>query len=415
MPGANVQLRTCRERMPSRRAPGEPMTRTELAEAVNDYLWQSTGRRSQLDGHTIARYERGAVRWPSAHYRSGLRHVLDADTDAELGFHPTPRGNSYRVGDSNAPEDQHQRAAPRVHDDAPIDAFISDLRRVLERYDMPDDAPVRPLEQLREAVRSVVRWRLNSEYALLAHYVPTLIRELTTATFSATGSARCELMVMLAQTYRAADAIADKFGFVDLSARIITLMRWAASASGHGLTIGMASYVRAETFFATTQFDHARRMLTTAANDLGSGSAPAGHAVYGALHMRAAVAAARAGSPRQADDHLIEASDVARHVPEGLYAGTAFGPGSVRIHRLTLALDLSDLGAALSVAAGWSPPETVPAERRSHYYIDLARAQHQAGRPLEARDALAVARRLAPEHVRVHTQAKALTAALSAR
>ncbi|MBB5159546.1 tetratricopeptide repeat protein [Saccharopolyspora phatthalungensis] len=70
------------------------MSRAELAEAVNRYLWDTTGKRHELDAHAIARYERGDVRWPSAHYRSGFRAVLGAATDADLGFHPTRRGNT---------------------------------------------------------------------------------------------------------------------------------------------------------------------------------------------------------------------------------------------------------------------------------------------------------------------------------
>lgn len=92
----NVKLRSARERAASRAAPGEPMSRSELAEAVNRFLWKFTGRRYQLDAHTIARYERGDVRWPGAQYRSGLRNVLGADSDADLGFHPTRRGGAYQ-------------------------------------------------------------------------------------------------------------------------------------------------------------------------------------------------------------------------------------------------------------------------------------------------------------------------------
>jgi hypothetical protein len=70
------------------------MSRDELAQAVNDYLWKETGKRCYLDAHTVARYERGDVRWPGASYRSGLRAVLGAATDADLGFRPMRRGRA---------------------------------------------------------------------------------------------------------------------------------------------------------------------------------------------------------------------------------------------------------------------------------------------------------------------------------
>ena len=90
MPEANDLLRAARERTPSLRAPGEYMSRAELAEAVCAWLWETTDVRYELDGHYIAKLERGAVRWPGAAYRSGLRYVLKAASDHDLGFSPPP-------------------------------------------------------------------------------------------------------------------------------------------------------------------------------------------------------------------------------------------------------------------------------------------------------------------------------------
>ncbi len=86
MPDPNVPLRAARERTPSRIAPGECLSRADLAEAVNAYLWQATGRRYELDAHHVAKWERGAVRFPIAPYRAALRAVLRVASDAALGF-----------------------------------------------------------------------------------------------------------------------------------------------------------------------------------------------------------------------------------------------------------------------------------------------------------------------------------------
>ncbi|WP_191243526.1 hypothetical protein [Amycolatopsis deserti] len=48
----NDKLRAARRATPSRRVPGEPMSPGELADEVNRYLWDTTGRRYQLDGAT---------------------------------------------------------------------------------------------------------------------------------------------------------------------------------------------------------------------------------------------------------------------------------------------------------------------------------------------------------------------------
>lgn len=79
---------------------GEPMGREELAEAVNAWLWENTGERFDLDACAIARYERGVVRWPGAHYRAAMRHVLGAQSDAELGFHPSSGTTPSAEGDA---------------------------------------------------------------------------------------------------------------------------------------------------------------------------------------------------------------------------------------------------------------------------------------------------------------------------
>lgn len=94
----NNKLRAAREATPSRANPGEPMSRAELAQTVNTYLWEASRRKRtySLTEHTLGRYERGEIRWPSAAYRQGLRAVLNVTTDADLGFWPTRRGNTVR-------------------------------------------------------------------------------------------------------------------------------------------------------------------------------------------------------------------------------------------------------------------------------------------------------------------------------
>jgi hypothetical protein len=67
-----------------------------------------------------------------------------------------------------------------------------------------------------------------------------------------------------------------------------------------------------------------------------------------------------------------------------------------------VAVELRDPQTAISAAAGWVPPATVPAERRSPFYVDLARALLAVGRGEAVLEALDRARVIAPEHVRMH-------------
>lgn len=295
--------------------------------------------------------------------------------------------------------------APAAGRDA-VHQRIPALRCVLDAYDLPPDGPVRALPVLRDDVAALVRMRLQSRYGTLAARLPGLLPELHRARDGAVGQRRALMAGLLVQAYRAADAVADKFGYYDLSARIIGLMADAARESGDERAMAAASYVRAETFFVNGDYEVGRRMLERAADRLmpeaGTGSA----AAYGALHMRAAVLAARGGRLAKAHDHLLEAGSWAHGLAEGAYAGTLFGPASVRIHEVALAVDGGDPDTALAVAARWQPHADLPAERRSHFYIDLARACALVDSPGQALESLLTARTIAPEHVHDHPQVR---------
>lgn len=84
--GPNDLLRAARRARLSPSGSGRPMSRQELAEAVAAYLFEQAGRSFGINAKHIAAFERGRHRWPSAHYRTALRAVLGAATDAELGF-----------------------------------------------------------------------------------------------------------------------------------------------------------------------------------------------------------------------------------------------------------------------------------------------------------------------------------------
>lgn len=82
----NDRLHAARQAIPSPRVPGACLSRAELAEQVNEWLYRNTGRTGALDQNYLARLERGAVRRPGRDYRAGFRAVLGAVEDGELGF-----------------------------------------------------------------------------------------------------------------------------------------------------------------------------------------------------------------------------------------------------------------------------------------------------------------------------------------
>ncbi|WP_060953113.1 helix-turn-helix domain-containing protein [Streptomyces hygroscopicus] len=341
------------------------MTQQELADAASIHVG------------TLRKIERGA--------RGASDAVLESIA-AALGVDP-----SHLLA-------SRDRAEARVH------AAMPALSAAIAAYDVPDAGPVRPLPELRADVEEAVTWRLASQYVRIARQMPPLIGELTRAFQLASGGARAETASLLVSALRTADAVAYKYGARDLSARLVDLMRWAAPYAQDQLLDAAVAYVRTETFFAARAHASGLRALEMAADSAPAARDDETRAVRGALHMRAAVIAGRAGRADAADHHLAEARRMGDAVSESIYQGTAFGPDSVRIHEVAVAVSLGGDHAhrAIEVAREWKPPEDLPTERRSGFYIELARAQLWSGLPRDAFESLKVARHIAPQHTRDH-------------
>ncbi|MEU6155233.1 hypothetical protein ABZ816_35145 [Actinosynnema sp. NPDC047251] len=339
------------------------------------------------------------LRW----FTGGARRLPDAATlyAARTVEPPTPY-----TPQPWAPTDQ-TNDSPTAQDQNIVHVAVPRLRRALDILDIPDDGPTRTLAELQADVTTMNTHRLEARYGELVRHLPALIGELSRARQLFTTADRRHVASLLTLALRAADGVAYKFRYFDLSARLIDLMRTTAQESDNILLPAAVSYVRTETFFASGDLHTASRALDQAADQIPTRNLKqaATAAAFGSLHMRAAVVAARAGKADVAADHLLTARHAAHTAPEGIYDGTAFGPASLRIHELAVAAELRD-PAGIQRAATWEPPSHLPAERRSHYFIDLARAQLDLGHYEEAHICLQAARQAAPEHTRSHPQVR---------
>jgi hypothetical protein len=148
--------------------------------------------------------------------------------------------------------------------------------------------------------------------------------------------------------------------------------------------------------------DRARARIGSSAGEM---SAPA-RSVYGGLHLRSAVLAARAGDRQQSDAHLTEAREIAALTGEGTnHYGMEFGPANVGLHEVSAAVEMADGTLAVTRAQHVQAdghPAVLPPERIGHYHIDLARGWLYHGDRRRALSALQTARRVAPQQVRYH-------------
>jgi hypothetical protein len=102
-------------------------------------------------------------------------------------------------------------------------------------------------------------------------------------------------------------------------------------------------------------------------------------AMWGALQLHGAVTAARAGRDGEAWAHWDRADAAARHLPAGYaHEWTAFGAGNLRLHEVSLTVDLWRSREALRRAESIDPATIPSRERRGRLFVEMARGHHAA-------------------------------------
>ncbi len=89
----NDRLRRARERVESPNSSGEPLSRQELAELLNAWVYENTTPRKILatDANYVGQLERGRIRWPQdSDRRAGFRAVLGTSTIDQVQQHRPP-------------------------------------------------------------------------------------------------------------------------------------------------------------------------------------------------------------------------------------------------------------------------------------------------------------------------------------
>jgi transcriptional regulator with XRE-family HTH domain len=297
---------------------------------------------------------------------------------------------------------------PRVEQ---LHARIPALHGALARYDIPleDSRPGRTLRQLRADVAQVNRLRQSGGYTRLATILPSLIDEACFAAHAAHGAQRLETFRSLAAIYFAAHSVAYKLGYDQLATISEDRIVWAAKESQDPIWTAVANWTRCTSFLATGGPGYRAGLQLLSATrrtleDDGAGEDPDWLSVYGALHLREAVLAARAADPTTAWSHIDGAREAvsrgARDVNKS-YLLTC-GPINARIVEVAVAVELGDSVSAIRRSQGLVIPDRFPAVRAGHHYIDLARAFVWDGSRDLALKSLLTAERYAPQQTRHH-------------
>jgi len=296
------------------------------------------------------------------------------------------------------------------------------LRRALLTYDVPPlfDVPARPAPELAVDVRAVSLLGRQARYLQLGQRLPVLLDELHAAIAVAREPDRPGLYALLAEAYGGVSGLAHQLGYEDLRALALDRIEWAARQSGDSLRLARTQWSRGASLLGAAAYDQGLSLMERTRAELGGDAGrmdePA-RSVYGSLHLRSAVLAARAGRRAESDAHLGEARSIAATVREGAnYYGMEFGPANVAMHEVSAAIELADGTLAVRRAAGAERAGHVrmmPPVRAGHYRIELARGWLYHGDWHRALAALRAGRRVSPQLVRIHPMVRDTVSAIA--
>jgi hypothetical protein len=283
----------------------------------------------------------------------------------------------------------------------------ADVASALTTYGCVDPADEHPpsVTELANATAVAKRSYQACHYTLALDQVASLLSRLQAVRSEANAEQRLSVETIAAAAYQVAGSLLLKFGDTALAAMAADRSMDAALRSQDPLPVAASARLLTHALMSAGHTTRAQQLASAAAQDLeghlqSPSPSPEAISVYGALILRAAIAAARAEDRTAAHELLTEAQRAARLLGRDDNAHwTAFGPTNVQLHRVNVAVLLGDAGTAINLAAQIDPHRITLAERRATLLIDIARAYDQWGKLDRCLEALLDAEQLAPEEM----------------
>jgi hypothetical protein len=265
---------------------------------------------------------------------------------------------------------------------------------------------------MRQFVNSAWDAFQGAEYSDFAQKLPRLLVTLHQSASSLDGDQRRDTLGLLAEAYQIATYALTKLG--DPQAAWLAADRGmvAARDSQDDLVLGGTAAVLSYALRESGHPVEAEQLCVSTAESLEStmGTADPGRlSIYGLLLLKGSVAAAQSGGRDRAKMLLSEADRTAQRLGADCnYYHTSFGPTSVKLYRVAVAVDLEDGADAVNEARGITPSQLAARERFAHLLIDVARGYGQWGKTREALGTLLTAERYAPEEARGQSNVRRL-------
>jgi transcriptional regulator with XRE-family HTH domain len=288
------------------------------------------------------------------------------------------------------------------------------ILRELRRYDLAPafDGLPRAAAELWLDTQRLHRLRDTAANVAIMKVLPDMLRESRALAELSSGREREEAYAVYAVECKFAHTAAHSLGHPELIAMACERASWSARLSGDPVMEAVAGWMRVWDMWATADWDDSLALSDQALHSIEDqfrAGDPLAVRAWGTIHLRAAVAAARAGRALEAEDRIGHARAAAEQMDAGgdpLFDrhSLTFSSGNVQIHAVSVQLEMGDHGKALALNQRADPAvvAALPGSRRGHHHMDLARAWLWDGKRDKALKELETAEKIAPQLVRNH-------------
>ncbi|MBT2505307.1 helix-turn-helix domain-containing protein [Streptomyces sp. ISL-98] len=302
---------------------------------------------------------------------------------------------------------------PYRHETAELDsghAAIPGLRLALQQATMPGGAvligatTLPTLDDLIARVEAAERLRQDAKFTALGDVLPQILRDLVVLCDAAEGDDARRAEALMLRSSHMARVSSNLLGHHDLGWSAVQRELVAAERAESPILRAAARWDLCGVWLHEGELGAARDMAVRALDDLephmASADAPV-RSLWGAMHLRAAVAWSRLWDRTEAESHLAEARRVATDLPaDGNVFQTQFNAVNAEIHSVEVSLELGHPRDVVSRAELVDVVHIASGERQSHFWVCTAAGQMMNGKVGPAADAILRADAIAPQHVR---------------
>jgi transcriptional regulator with XRE-family HTH domain len=275
------------------------------------------------------------------------------------------------------------------------------------------------ISDLERRVGTTTRLRQAADLAGVMDRLPGLMEALNTALITGTTDEQERALGLLIEVCHVARMVLNQLGHHDLAWTAVENAAFAASRLGDPLAQATSAWDRCGVLLHTGALGETISVAEAALGRLDpllSAPTPPVLSLWGALHLRCAVASARRQDAASASRYLHEAHVVADKIgADRNDFQTVFGPTNVQIHGVEIAVELGQPTVALRRARQLNVTSLVSRERIVHHGIDVAQAYGWVKQDARAVQTLRQAAALAPQYVYNHPMARALVAKMTSR